>query len=183
MKRGTGFSASSAVWCRSTSVAREHAETLLQLRRFANAMEVPPETFGLLNSPSGDRLDRSDDLAEWSLVRQTLNRNRHALTTVAARLYWDPVRIEGTSCITRPGLDGRDARRSRCCSARLGLRCLRTFAERQRGRNRAFPTERPDGPRFERYSQVVRPSHNLPFSRIGRRTGCSMPASANRTAE
>lgn len=76
-----------------------------QLRRFAQAMEVPPETFGLVDDP--DEAAPDDGLANeaserWKAVRQTLNRNRCELTKVAAGLYWDPIRIEGTTCLTMP---------------------------------------------------------------------------------
>ncbi|MGH3489285.1 MAG: helix-turn-helix domain-containing protein [Actinopolymorphaceae bacterium] len=76
-----------------------------QLRRLAEAMDLPPETFGLLPEPV--RLDgatgaETDEVSEWRLIRQTLNRHRSELTSVAAGLYWDSVRVEGTSCISRP---------------------------------------------------------------------------------
>ncbi|WP_280398468.1 helix-turn-helix domain-containing protein [Nocardia carnea] len=73
-----------------------------QLRQFAEAMDLPPETFGLMSPPDLAQAERDDAVTEWRLVRQTLNRNRHALTAAAARLYWDVVPIEGTTCITRP---------------------------------------------------------------------------------
>jgi hypothetical protein len=77
-----------------------------QLRRFAEAMDLPPETFGLLPEPYNGAADGSAPSAaadEWRLVRQTLNRNRHELTKVAAGMYWGPERIEGTPCLTLPG--------------------------------------------------------------------------------
>lgn len=76
-----------------------------QLRRFAEAMDLPPETFGLLPEPDDAAAvagSASDEANQWRLVRQTLNRNRSELTAIAASLYWDPVRIEGTPCITTP---------------------------------------------------------------------------------
>jgi hypothetical protein len=76
-----------------------------QLRRFAKAMDLPPETFGLLPEPRNafaDGTPTSEAASRWHLVRQTLNRNRTLLTKLAADLYWDPVRIEGTPCITLP---------------------------------------------------------------------------------
>ena len=77
-----------------------------QLRRFAEAMDLPPETFGLLPDPhdtSSVDGPPSDEANEWCLVRRTLNRNRSELTAVAASLYWDPERIEDTACNTLPG--------------------------------------------------------------------------------
>ena len=61
-----------------------------QLRRFAEAMDLPPETFGLLPEPYGAASDGSaatDAASEWRLVRQTLNRNRAELTKLVAGLY------------------------------------------------------------------------------------------------
>src|SRR6266566_6019400 len=54
-----------------------------QLRHFAEAMDLPPETFGLIaapgNLPAGGA--PSDDEAQrWRLVRRTLNRHRDELT-------------------------------------------------------------------------------------------------------
>lgn len=76
-----------------------------QLRRFAEAMDVSPETFGLLQEP--DPAYAAEGPAggvvnEWRLIRQTMNRNRSQLTKVVADLYWDPVRIERTTCVTLP---------------------------------------------------------------------------------
>jgi|GEM_PF-3762663 len=68
-----------------------------QLRRMADAMGLPPEAVGLLSVGNYGRTDPTDEVAEWRLVRQTLNRNRHALTAVAARMYWDPVRYSTPS--------------------------------------------------------------------------------------
>ncbi len=76
-----------------------------QLRRFAEAMDLPPETFGLLPEPR-QAADAGTSVGaratHWRLVRQTLNRHRSELTAAAAALYWDPERIEGTHCITLP---------------------------------------------------------------------------------
>ena len=76
-----------------------------QLRRFAEAMDLPPETFGLLPEPddvSSAGEAPTEEADHWRLVRRTLNRNRSELTAAAASLYWDPERIEGTACITVP---------------------------------------------------------------------------------
>lgn len=76
-----------------------------QLRRFAAAMDVPPSRFGLMDEPDEAAADEgasSEKNERWKAVRQTLNKNRHALSKVAADLYWDPIRIEGTTCITVP---------------------------------------------------------------------------------
>jgi len=83
-----------------------HCHDVTQLRRFAEVMDLPAETFGLLPNPhDASSVDGppGDEANEWCLVRRTLNRNRSELTAVAARLYWDPVRIEDTACITLPG--------------------------------------------------------------------------------
>jgi transcriptional regulator with XRE-family HTH domain len=79
---------------------------LTQLRRFAEAMDVSPSTFGLVDAPDGAEAEdgtASDDNERWKATRKFLNRNRHVLSKVAADLYWEPVRIEGTTCITVPG--------------------------------------------------------------------------------
>jgi len=76
-----------------------------QLRRFAEAMDLPPETFGLLPEPddvSSVGEAPTEEADHWRLVRRTLNRNRSELTSAAASFYWDPERIEGTACITLP---------------------------------------------------------------------------------
>jgi hypothetical protein len=75
---------------------------VVQLRRFAHAMDLPPEVFGLLGSGGRAQPELNEAATEWRLVRQTLNGNRHALTATAARLYWGPHRIEGTTCISKP---------------------------------------------------------------------------------
>src|SRR5438874_2165742 len=48
-----------------------------QLRRFAQAMDLPPETFGVLTAPNQLQEAYDDAVTDWRLVRQTLNRNRH----------------------------------------------------------------------------------------------------------
>lgn len=76
-----------------------------QLRRFAEAMDVSPETLGLMPEPDHAYVAAgaaSDAASEWQLVRRKMNRNRSRLTKMVADLYWDPVRIEGTTCITLP---------------------------------------------------------------------------------
>lgn len=80
-------------------------QDVTQLRRFALAMDVPPSTFGLVDEPDEAAADEagSDANERWKATRQVLNRNRHALSKLAADLYWDPIRIEGTTCITVPG--------------------------------------------------------------------------------
>ncbi|MBY8861111.1 helix-turn-helix transcriptional regulator [Nocardia sp. CA2R105] len=76
---------------------------VVQLRQFARAMDLPPETLGIIDLPDAAQATRDEAVTEWRLVRQTLNRNRYALTSAAGRLYWDATVIEGTTCITRPG--------------------------------------------------------------------------------
>ncbi|MGW0003413.1 helix-turn-helix domain-containing protein [Nocardia grenadensis] len=128
-----------------------------QLRRFAQAMDLPPETFGLTNSLDEDDDERAAAATDWRLVRQTLNRNRHALTAAAARLYWDPVRgIEGTTCITRPGwmaplpIDLDDIRLEFDADAPAPMI---DGSEVESERCRPF---RPSGARYGRYSQAIR---------------------------
>ena len=82
-----------------------YCHDVVQLRRFAEAMDLPAETFGLLASPpdvtvNGD--PASEESNRWRVVRQALNRNRSLLTSLAAGVYWGPQRVGATSCITRP---------------------------------------------------------------------------------
>ncbi|MEV0363928.1 helix-turn-helix domain-containing protein [Nocardia fusca] len=127
---------------------------MTQLRQFAEAMGLSPEIFGLLDRAEGEIHRR--DVEDWKLVRQTLNRNRHVLTSVAARLYWEPRRIEGTNCLTKPGwIAPTPVPLNR---VRLGL-----VAEADEPLFNGSETEteavRPmasDGTRFERYSQAIR---------------------------
>lgn len=76
---------------------------VVQLRQYAEAMDLPSETFGVLPVADAAGEVTEDSSTQWRLVRQTLNRNRHTLTDLAARLYWNPIRIAGTNCLTRPG--------------------------------------------------------------------------------
>jgi hypothetical protein len=81
-------------------------QDVTQLRRFAKAMDVPSSTFGLVDEPDQPAADdgTTNDVNErWKAMRQILNRNRRELSKVAADLYWDPIRIEGTTCVTVPG--------------------------------------------------------------------------------
>lgn len=71
-----------------------------QLRRFAELLGVPYETFGL---SAVSATDVSVDVTRWRVTRQALNQNRHTLTSIAADLYWAPQWIEATRCLTVPG--------------------------------------------------------------------------------
>jgi hypothetical protein len=76
-----------------------------QLRHFAEAMDLPPETFGLIAAPGdlpADGTPSGDEVQQWRVVRQTLNRHRAELTKIATDLYWEPIRVAGTACISRP---------------------------------------------------------------------------------
>jgi hypothetical protein len=130
-----------------------------QLRRFAAAMDLPPETFGLLPEPDDARSAgpaSSDEANRWRVVRQTLNRHRSELTAAAADLYWDPVRIEGTACITRQEW-------MPAAPVELGVIELEWLADTRPpaisgGEPETEPC-RPYGPtgaRYSRYSQAVR---------------------------
>ncbi|MFI5782646.1 helix-turn-helix domain-containing protein [Nocardia sp. NPDC051570] len=129
---------------------------VLQLRRFAQAMDLPPETFGLLGAPDEAQQELDDVVTEWRLVRQTLNRNRHMLTAAAARLYWDPIQIEGTTCISQPGWMAPTP-------VDLDSICLDFDTEAKdptlNGAETASEPYRPprsNGMRYGRYSQAVR---------------------------
>lgn len=129
---------------------------VMQLRHFAEAMDLPPETFGLTDLPDPVQADRDEAVTEWRLVRQTMNQNRHALTAAAARLYWDADQIEGTTCITRPewmapvpiDLD----------SIRLDFEAnapAPTFNGSE-PESEPYRPARPSGVRYGRYSQAIR---------------------------
>lgn len=119
-------------------------------------MDLPPETFGLMSPADVAQAERDEEVTRWRLVRQTLNRNRHALTAASARLYWDVVPIEGTTCITRPGW---------MASEPLDLDAVAlTFEEDvappelsgSEVESAAYRPRRPNGQRFGRYSQAIR---------------------------
>lgn len=82
-----------------------------ELRRIAGVLGLPPEDLGLLPDPDWDRSarppytddDARDEAEAWRLVRRSLNRHRHELTRIAASLYDDVERVEGTQLVTRPG--------------------------------------------------------------------------------
>jgi hypothetical protein len=68
-------------------------------------MDLPPETFGLIAAPvdlPASGAPSGDEAQQWRLVRQTLNRHRSELSSAAADLYWDSVRVAGTTCLSRP---------------------------------------------------------------------------------
>lgn len=129
---------------------------VVQLRHFARAMDLPVETFGLTDL-DGSLHDACADAAnEWRLVRRTLNRNRFELTAEAARLYWDSVRIEGTTCITRPQW---------MASAPIELDSIRlAFIDNARPpildgsepESQFCRPQRSNGLRYNRYSQAIR---------------------------
>jgi hypothetical protein len=75
-----------------------------QLRHYAETMDLPPETFGLVAAPDdrpAGNAPEDEEAQQWRLIRRTLNRHRAELTKLAADLYWDPIRVAGTTCISR----------------------------------------------------------------------------------
>ncbi len=125
-----------------------------QLLRFAEAMEIAPEVFGLSGSVRTPHWSAS--IAEWKLTRQTLNRNRHALTAVAAGMYWDPVRIEGTHCLSRPGWLAPEPLDLDAVHLDLVSDVDEPLLNGGEVESEPVRPVRPDGPRYERYSQAVR---------------------------
>ena len=130
-----------------------------QLRHYAEAMDLPPETFGLVAAPDdrpAGNASEDEEAQQWRLVRRTLNRHRAELTKLAADLHWDPVRIAGTTCISRADwmpaepvpLDSIDLAWNAAAAppvvngSELGSACTRP-----RG---------PTGERYGRYSQAIR---------------------------
>ncbi|QIS19557.1 helix-turn-helix domain-containing protein [Nocardia terpenica] len=127
-----------------------------QLRRFAQAMDLPPETFGLLEAPDQLQETYDDAVTDWRLVRQTLNRNRHALTAAAARLYWDPVAIEGTTCITRPDWMLSEPLDLDAIHLDFDSSAPAPLITGGESESEACRPVRPNGVRFGRYSQAIR---------------------------
>lgn len=130
-----------------------------QLRHYADAMDLPPETFGLIAAPD-DRpaagAPDDDEAQQWRLVRRTLNRHRAELTKLAADLYWDPVRIAGTTCISRP--EWMPAEPVPLESIELAWKGEAVPPVLNGGEVESSAT-RPHGPRgerFARYSQAIR---------------------------
>ena len=132
---------------------------VVQLRHFAKALDLPPETFGLVAAPDDDPtggVPSGEEAHQWRLIRHTLNRHRAELTAIAADLYWDPVRIANTTCITRPDwmppqpvpLDEielvwrDDAESPNVVGSDPGTAPYRPHS--------------PDGDRYNRYSQAIR---------------------------
>lgn len=131
---------------------------ITQLRRFADAMDLPPETFGLLPQPDDAYVGEgpsSQVVNEWRLVRQTLNRNRAELTKVAADLYWDPIRIEGTTCITLP--EWMPPAPVELGNIELTWRDDRDVEVRgTEPKGSPYRAMGPDGQPYQRYSQAIR---------------------------
>ncbi|MFI1462631.1 helix-turn-helix domain-containing protein [Nocardia carnea] len=125
-----------------------------QLLRFAEAMEIAPEVFGLSGNAHSPHW--SADIAEWKVIRQTLNRNRHALTSVAAHMYWDPVRIEGTRCLSRPGWLAAEPLDLDAVQLDLAPDVDEPLMNGGEVESETVRPVRVDGPRYERYSQAVR---------------------------
>lgn len=130
-----------------------------QLRSFARALDVPLSTFGLVDAPdsadAGAALS-SDDNERWKAVRRTLNRNRHALSKVAADLYWDPLRIEGTTCLTAPGWMPDTPVELRSIELSWVTENARAVVNGRDDEAAAYRAEGPDGQPYNRYSQAVR---------------------------
>ncbi|MGW0183467.1 helix-turn-helix domain-containing protein [Nocardia sp. NPDC003345] len=126
-----------------------------QLRHYAAAMELSPEVFGLLDRIEDD-IHWDDGVAEWKLVRRSLNRNRHALTSVAARFYWEPSRIEGTTCLTKPGWIAPTPVDLDRIQLELVHEAEEPLLDGSEAETAFMRPLRPDGARFDRYSQAVR---------------------------
>ncbi|MGW0245507.1 helix-turn-helix domain-containing protein [Nocardia goodfellowii] len=129
---------------------------VVQLRQFAQAMDLPPETLGLLAAPDGIQQVVDDAVTNWRLGRQTLNRNRHSITAEAARLYWDAIRIEGTACLTRAGwmaptpVDLDEVRLA------LDVDAPEPKLDGSEVESEPYRPMRPTGTRYQRYSHAIR---------------------------
>ncbi|WP_098701795.1 helix-turn-helix domain-containing protein [Nocardia farcinica] len=128
---------------------------IAQLRRFADAMDLPAEALGLLNTPAGLRT-QSDDIRQWQFVRQSLNRNRYALTTIAARMYWDAERIENTTCLTKAGWIAESPVELAAVELEFDGEVNNPLLSGTEIETESVRPVRADGTRFERYSQAIR---------------------------
>jgi hypothetical protein len=122
-------------------------------------MDLPAETFGLIAAPD-DRpaagAPDDEETQQWRLVRRTLNRHRAELTKMAADLYWEPVRIAGTTCISRA--DWMPAEPVPLDSIELDW-LPDAPQPAVNGSEPASAPSRPHGPtgeRYARYSQAIR---------------------------
>ncbi|MFC9897273.1 hypothetical protein ACFVMC_26590 [Nocardia sp. NPDC127579] len=129
---------------------------IVQLRHFAQAMDLPPETFGLTDLSDPDQTDRDKAVTEWRLVRQTMNQNRHALTAAAARLYWDAKPIEGTTCITRPDWMAPAPIDLDSVELDFDAAAPPPMFDGSEPESEANRPVRPNGVRYGRYSQAIR---------------------------
>ncbi|MBF6358473.1 helix-turn-helix transcriptional regulator [Nocardia higoensis] len=127
-----------------------------QLRLFAEAMDLPPETFGLMRAADVAQAERDEEVTQWRLVRQTLNRNRHALTAVASRLYWDVLPIEGTTCITRPGWMAAEPLDLDAVTLTFEENAALPELNGGEAESAPYRPRRLNGERFGRYSQAIR---------------------------
>lgn len=130
-----------------------------QLRQFAHAMDVPPSTFGLVDEPDAAEANdgtASDTNERWKAARQTLNRNRHALSKVAADLYWEPVRIEGTTCLTKPGWMAAEPVDLGSIELSWSGDASSPVVDGTGSEGAAYRAQGLDGAPYKRYSQAIR---------------------------
>jgi hypothetical protein len=132
---------------------------VMQLRHFAQAMDLPPETFGLVAEP-GDwpatGTPTGDETHQWRLVRQTLNRHRAELTALAADLYWDPIRIAGTTCITQPGWMPSEPVPFSAIELSWREHAQPPMVVGSEPASAPYRPHSPSGERYSRYSQAIR---------------------------
>jgi Helix-turn-helix. len=80
-----------------------------RLVEIAQALQIPPERFGLLPVLGGTDVGKSDlgpepaDIERWRLVRRSLNGRRWELTKRAASLYPEAEPVAGTDLLTAKG--------------------------------------------------------------------------------
>jgi transcriptional regulator with XRE-family HTH domain len=149
-------------WLTKVISGRRQVRKVGQLREIARSLGIPSERFGLFaddvleateadgHEPTGPEVDH------WRRVRQTLNHRRPLLTKLAAALYPDALRVQGTSLITAEGwLLEHPASLSS-----VGLRWTADPAPPQvTGTEPESDLCRPPGPhgaRYPRYSRAIR---------------------------
>ena len=130
-----------------------------QLRHYAEAMDLPAETFGLIAAPDdlpASGVSDDDEAQQWRLVRRTLNRHRAELTKLAADLYWDPVRIAGTTCISRAEWLPAEPVPLESIELEWIADAAPPALDGSEGESAPTRPHGPTGERYNRYSQAIR---------------------------
>jgi transcriptional regulator with XRE-family HTH domain len=149
-------------WLTRVLSGKRQVRKVGQLREIARTLDIPSERFGLFADDTTEAADANGrepsgpEVDHWRRVRQTLNHRRPLLTKLAADLYPEALRVQGTPLITT---------RDWLLEHPAGLSAVRlhwtadaappqvTGAEPESDRCR--PTG-PHGARYPRYSRAIR---------------------------